>query len=133
MSKFQAFFKQNVEAVENQPLHLKRFGEPLMIRAVSAKENGQIQERCFKNVKGRNGKPEKVFEVSRYNKEFSIAAIAEPNLHDKELQESWGVLGADALFDAMFNAGEANAILEKATEISGVNNSISEDIEEAKN
>jgi len=56
-----------------------------------------------------------------------------PDLGDAELQESYGVRGADSLYSVMFSLGEANRILGKVTELSGLDEDINEEIEEAKN
>lgn len=133
MGKFRSFFKENVKQIENEEVQLKRFDEPIIIRAVTAKENSAITDRCYVNKAGAGGKQERKFDVARYNREFCIAAIVSPNLNDVELQESWGVRGADAVFNELFSAGESTAVLEAATRLSGVGTSLKEKIEEAKN
>ena len=133
MSKFKAFLKGNVKPYENVELKLERFDEPLVLRPLTAGEADAINERCFKFRPGKGGKMERVFDVVRYNREFCVASIVYPDLNDRELQESYGVLGADKLFAEMFLLGEANQILEKVTEISGLDKTMDEEVEEAKN
>jgi hypothetical protein len=133
MSKFKAFLKGNVKETENAPLKLDRFSEAIILRPLSSGEADLINDRCFKNRPGKKGKQERVFDVVKYNRELCVASIVHPDLNDKELQESYGVLGADNLYSKMFYLGEVNQILEKVTEISGLDQSIDDDIEEAKN
>jgi hypothetical protein len=133
MSKFKAFLKGNVKIVENASLKLDRFTEDIIIRPLSSGESDVINDRCFKNRPGKGGKQERVFDVVKYNREISVASMVYPDLNDKELQESYGVLGADNLYSEMFLLGEANQILEKVTEISGLGKTMDEEVEEAKN
>jgi hypothetical protein len=133
MSKFKAFLKGNVKVVENASLKLDRFTEDIILRPLSSGESDVINDRCFKNRPGKGGKQERVFDVVKYNREISIASMVYPDLNDKELQESYGVLGADNLYSEMFLLGEANQILEKVTDISGLGKTMDEEIEEAKN
>lgn len=133
MSKFQAFLKGNVKEVENAKLKLDRFDEPLEIRPLSSGEADRINELCFVNKTGKGGKQERVFDIVKYNREICVASLVYPDLNDSELQESYEVRGADNLYSRLFLLGEANQILEKVTEISGIGKSIDDDIEEAKN
>jgi hypothetical protein len=133
MSKFKAFLKGNVKVVENASLKLDRFTEDIILRPLSSGESDVINDRCFKNRPGKGGKQERVFDVVKYNREISITSMVYPDLNDKELQESYGVLGADNLYSEMFLLGEANQILETVTDISGLSKTMDEEIEEAKN
>lgn len=133
MSKFEAFLKGNIEKAENVSLKLKRFGEAIVLRPLDSDEADRINERCFVNKAGRKGKQERVFDVVKYNREICVASVVHPDLNSSEIQESYGVIGADNLFGKMFLLGEANEILEKVMEISGIDTSMDEEIEEAKN
>lgn len=133
MSKFNAFMKSNVKQSETVKLKLDRFDEPIELRALTSGESDKINERCFVNKPGIKGRQERVFDVVRYNRGISAASIVYPDLNDVDLQESYEVRGAENLFSELFLLGEAAQILEKVTEISGIGQSINEDIEEAKN
>lgn len=132
MSKFKSFLKGNVKEIENASLKLDRFDEAIVLRPLSSGEADKINDRCFRNKPGKNGKQERVFDGVKYSRELAVASIVHPDLNDKELQESYGTLGADNLYSKMFYLGEANKILEKITEISETSNSMDEEIEEAK-
>ncbi|MGM7683547.1 phage tail assembly chaperone [Cytobacillus sp. Hm23] len=133
LSKFKSFLKGNAKEVENASLKLDRFEEAIILRPLSSGEADLINERCFKNKPGRGGKQERVFDVVRYKRDLCVASIVFPDLNDKELQESYGVLGADNLYQKMFLLGEATQILEKASDISGITKSMDDLVEEAKN
>lgn len=133
MSKFSAFMKDKVKEVGTVKLKLERFDEPIELRALSSGEADKINERCFVNKPGIKGRQERVFDVVAYNRGISTASIVYPDLNDAELQESYGVRGAENLYSELFLLGEAAQILEKVTEISGIDTNINDDIEEAKN
>lgn len=133
LSKFKSFLKGNVKEIENAPLKLFRFEDAIILRPLSSGEADKINDRCFENKPGKKGKQERVFNVVRYNREICTASIVHPDLNDTELQESYNVRGADNLYSELFLLGEANQILEKVTEISGIDVSMDEEIEEAKN
>ncbi|GIN37793.1 hypothetical protein J19TS1_07420 [Heyndrickxia oleronia] len=133
MSKFSSFMKGNVKQTETVKLKLERFEEPIELRPLTAGEADKINERCFVNKPGIKGRPERVFDVVKYNRGINTASIVYPDLNDAALQESYGVRGAENLFSELFYLGEASQILEKVTEISGIGSNINEDIEEAKN
>lgn len=133
MSKFKAFFKGSVEEVKNESLSLERFSEAIILRPLESGEDDLISERCFKNKPGKKGKQERVFDIVKYNRELCVASIVHPDLNDTELQESYGVRGADNLYQKMFYLGESKQILEKVTEISGIDTTMDDEIEEAKN
>lgn len=133
MSKFASFLKGNVKEAENASLKLDRFDEAIILRPLSSEEGDQFTEQCFKNKPGKKGKQERVFDVVKYNREICVASIVFPDLNDTELQESHGVRGADNLYSKLFILGEANQILEKVMEVSGIDTPMDDEIEEAKN
>ncbi|MDQ0269936.1 phage tail assembly chaperone [Cytobacillus purgationiresistens] len=133
MSKFKAFMKGNVKKAETVSLKLDRFDELILLQPLSSGDADAINDGCFKNKPGKKGKQERVFDVVKYNRGVCAASIVYPDLNDAELQESYGVRGAEELYSSLFLFGEAAEILEKVTEISGLSASIEDDIEEAKN
>lgn len=132
MSKLTAFLKGNYKELKNESLTLERFGEDVILRPLG-EESETIQESCFQNKSGRKGKQERVFNAVKYNREVCVASIVHPDLTSTELQEDLGVRGADSAFLKLFSLGERNQILEKVTEINGLDDDINDDIEEAKN
>lgn len=133
MSKFKAFLKANVRQPEPVDVQLARFDEPIKVRPLTSAEADAINSRCFKNKPGRKGRQEQVFDTVKYNREICVASIVYPDLHDSELQADYGVRGAENLFGAMFWLGESTQILEIVAEISGLDVSLEDEVEEAKN
>ena len=56
-----------------------------------------------------------------------------PNLNDAELQDSYGVMGADTLLKKMLKPGEYQDYLKKVQEVNGFDVTMSDLVEEAKN
>lgn len=133
MSKFQSFMKDKVKQAEEVKLKLERFPEEIVLRPITAGEADKINERCFVNKTGRKGKQERSFDVVAYNRGVSVSSMVFPDLNSEELQDSYGVRGAENLYSVMFLFGESAKILEKVTEISGLDDDINDDIEEVKN
>ena len=132
MSKLKAFLKGNYKELENTPLPLERFGEDVILRPLF-EESEAIQESCFQNKPGKKGKQERVFNNIKYNREICVASIVHPDLNSTELQDDLEVRGADKAYLKLFSLGERTQILEKVTEINGLDEDTNDEIEEAKN
>jgi len=133
MSNFKAFMKENVAEAELVDLTLSRFTEPIKLRPVPSEEADLINERCFKNVAGKRGRQDRVFDPVSYNRRMNVAAIVHPDLNNTELQQSYGVKGAEALYGKMFLVGETSLISEKVQEISGLDETLEDQVDEVKN
>lgn len=59
-------------------------------------------------------------------------AVVEPDLNNAELQKRYGVLGADKVLSAMLYVGEYGTLMEAVQELSGLDQDINEDMDEAK-
>lgn len=125
--------KENVGETELVELPLARFGESIKLRPIPSDEADLINDRCFKNIPGKKGRQERVFDPVAYNRRMNVASIVYPDLNDTELQQSYGVRGAEALYGKMFLAGETSIISEKVQEISGLDESLEDQVDEAKN
>ena len=72
--------------------------------------------------------------TSKYIAKMMCACIVEPNLHNKELQDSYGVMTADELLKEMIDdPGEYQAFATFVHDFNGFNTSFDEKVEEAKN
>lgn len=139
MKTLQAFMRESALPIENAQVAVsKRFvdenGEAVLweIKALTTEEDDLIRRSCTVLVPVRGGKQEK-FQTDRYLAEFTTASVVYPNLHDVELQDSYGVKDAKELLKKMLTAGEYLALTAKAQEISGFDISLEEKVEEAKN
>lgn len=141
MSNFSAFFAQN----KLKPATIKfavsdsfreSDGKPIEweLRVVTADEDEEIRRASTKKVKtGRSGVYTQELDTNTYLSKLTAASVVYPDLKDKELQDSYKVMGEAALLKAMLNAGEYVRLSGKVAEINGFNESVEELVEEAKN
>ena len=64
---------------------------------------------------------------------MATRCVVFPNLNDKDLQDSYGVMGAEKLLKEMLKPGEYQDLIKKIQEVNGFNVSMDELVEEAKN
>lgn len=133
MSSLKAFLNP-VKAENKEVIVSERFREdgklvPFTIRPVTQEENEEILRKYRKKDK----KGEESFDQIGYNHELVASAVAFPDLNDADLQKAYGVLGATKLLKKMLLIGEFTALAEEVRALSGLDEDINEDIEEAKN
>lgn len=142
MSNLQAFFAQNVEKVTmEEHVISKRFkdenGEPIKWKfgAIDGEQDAAIRKSCTKRVQipGKKGAymPETDYEL--YALKVTAATIKFPDLNNAELQNSYGVMGAEALLQKMLLPGELAEAKKIAQAVNGFDISMDELVEEAKN
>lgn len=73
------------------------------------------------------------FKTSTYFKNVVAETVVFPNLRDKELQDSYGVMDPGQLLNKMLNSAEFNVLLEKCLEINGLNKTFEDLKTEVKN
>lgn len=143
MSKFSRFMKKNKIVKENTTYAVTKSlidenGNPLVwtIKPLTTKENDAIRDECMIDVPVK-GKPN-VFRprlnTSKYIAKMLCACVVEPNLYDKELQDSYGVMTPEELLKEMVdNAAEYDAFTTFVQNFNGFNGTIEDKVEEAKN
>lgn len=92
------------------------------------RQNNTRQEK----VKGKNAYTPK-FDATGYLAEMAVKSIEFPNLDDKGLQDSYGVMGAKELLKVMLLPGEYQSLLSEIQTINGFNVSMDDLVDEAKN
>jgi hypothetical protein len=133
MSSLQAFL--NPVQVENQEVIVsKRFQEngkpvPFVIRPITQEENRNLIKKLTKKDK----KGVETFDRAEYVAAMTASAVVFPDLTNSELQEAYGVLGETALIQKMLYAGEFAELAKAVQELSGLEEDINDEIEEAKN
>lgn len=140
MSKFSAFMRSNKIKKENVKFAVTRslcdeHGIPLEweLRPLTSKENDRIRVACTKEIPNKNGTFRQKVDTTVLVTKLVCASVVFPDLNDKDLQDSYGVMCAeDLLYEMVDDAGEMNALIAKVQEISGYT-TIAEDVEEAKN
>ena len=73
-------------------------------------------------------------DTSKYMCKLLCASVVEPNLYDKELQDSYGVMTPEDLLTEMIDdPGEYNDFVVFVQNFNGFNTTLNDKIEEAKN
>ena len=143
MSKFSRFMKANKVVKPNEMYApssdlLDENGKPMKweFRRITSKENETLREDCTKEVQV-TGKPNLFrpkLNTSLYFAKMIVTATVFPDLYDKELQDSYGVMTPEDLLYAMVdNAGEYQELINWMQNYQGFTKSFDEKVEEAKN
>lgn len=113
-------------------------GEPLpwTIKAITTEEAEKIREDCTIDVQV-NGKPglyrQKLIST-KYVAKLMCACVVVPDLYDKDLQDSYGVMTPEELIKAMIdNPGEYNDFASFIQNYNGFDETIQDKVDEAKN
>lgn len=127
-----AFLAQNAVQTETKEVYVsKRFIEdgksvPFVIKAITEGKNSQIRAACM-SFDVNKGKGKKNFDSEKYLRRMCVASVVSPELDNAELQESYGVVGAEELLVKMLLPGEYAALLEAIQKLNGFE---AEDFEE---
>lgn len=142
MSNLSGFLAQNALPVENiKYVASKRFlddnGKPLEweIKCITSTEDEALRKSCTKRIQvpGRRGQFTQETDFNLYIGKLAAKCTLFPNLNDAELQDSYKVMGDDALLKRMLSVpGEYADYLVKVQEANGFQ-TLQEDIDEAKN
>lgn len=141
MSNLSCFLAQNVIKEEVvKYVASKRFvdgGKPVEweLGCVTSEEDERLRKSCTKKVQV-PGKKNMFTPETDYDKYLGLLAtqcVKFPDLKNAELQNSYGVMGADALLKTMLKPGEYQDLLKKIQEINGFDTGMDELVEEAKN
>ena len=142
MSNLSAFLSQNVVKVENEKhvvsnrfLDLNKKPIKWEIKAVTSQEDEELRKSCTKRlpIPGKKNQFTNETDFNKYAGLLAVKCTVYPNLNDAELQDSYGVMGADALLKKMLLPGEYADYLEFVQKINGFEQSFEEKVEEAKN
>lgn len=136
-----AFLAQNAKKIENRkiaasPRFTDENGKPMEweIACITAAENQKLRKDSIRNipVAGKRGQYTQDFDTAAYQAKLAVKCTVFPDLNNAELQESYGVMGAEALIAAMLSPGEFDSYILAITELNGFN-SEGELVDEAKN
>ncbi len=142
MGDLSCFLAQNALKTENEIfIASKRFQDknknPMKweIQAITSKDDEALRKECTKRVPvaGKRGQYTQETDYNLYLGRLAARCTVFPNLSDKELQDSYGVMGADALLKAMLTAGEYANYLEKVQAVNGFDVPMDDLVGEAKN
>lgn len=137
-----AFLAENALAVENVKFAAsKRFmgddGKPMLweIKTITGTEDEALRKSCAKRVPipGKKNQYQKETDYDMYLGKLAVACTVFPDLNNKELQDSYKVMGADALLKTMLTPGEYADYLTKVQEVCGFETTLQDEVDEAKN
>lgn len=113
-------------------------GEPLNweFRPLTSKENEALRDSCTieVQVKGKPNLYRPKVKTAEYLAKMIVASTVYPDLYDKELQDSYGVMTPeDLLYALVDNAGEYQDFTVWMQKYQGFSKSLDDKVEEAKN
>lgn len=138
MSQLERFLKTNKKTRENTVYAASHSftdeeGKPVLwkIRPISTKENEAIRDECITEDKAAGRYR---LDISKYTAKLLAASVIEPNLYDKELQDSYGVMTPEALIrELLDNPAEYRRFADFIQEFNGFNDDFSNKVDAAKN
>lgn len=136
MSQLTRFLKQNKVKKENTSFAASESftdenGKPLnwVIKPLTSKENEEIRDMCM--VEDIDGV--KSFDFISYKAKIICACIAEPNLYDADLQDSYEVRSPeDLIYEMLSDPGEYDKFVDFVFKFNGIG-SEKDKVEKAKN
>ncbi len=142
MGNLSAFLAENAIKIENiKYVASKRFidddGNPMEweIGCITSQEDESLRKAYTKRIQipGKRNQFTTETDYNLYLGKLAAKCTVFPNLNDAELQNSYGVMGDDALLKAMLTPGEYADYLAKIQEVNGFDTSFDEKVDEAKN
>ena len=134
------FLKQNVKLPESEKVTVtKRIADKdgnaaeWEIRAISNTQDDMLRKKHTKQVKRGKGVYTPELDSAAYFKDVVINSLVFPDLENAELQNSWGVMGADVLLDCLLTPGEYNELLQNVQRVNGWDTSLPDLVDEVKN
>lgn len=140
MSNLSCFFAQNkIKKANLKFVASKNFvdkdGNPIEweIRELTNKEVEEIKKECTIKTKQRNNMYTTDLDSDKFSGKLAARSTVYPDLHNVELQNSYGVMGEDDLLKAMLSFGEYAEYQLKVTEHNDLDKTLDDKVEEAKN
>ncbi len=142
MSNFKRFMKENkIEKGNTTYAATKDLrdeeGKPLLwtIKAMSTREYEKLKDSCMNDVplKGRKGMIIPKLDSSKFLPLLVSKCTVEPNLNDKELQDSYGVMSAeDLVVEMITNPAEFHEFAQFIQRYNGFDDDFESEVKEAK-
>lgn len=143
MSNLKSFLKENKKMKENTTYAataslVDEENKPLLwtIKPLTTKDNDRLRDECTLEVpvKGKPNMYRPKLDTSKYLAKMIVASVVEPNLYDKELQDSYGVMTPEDLLKEMVDdPGEYNDFANFVQNYNGFTKTLDDKVEEAKN
>lgn len=105
------------------------------IKTIDSAADEVIRKDCTRRVPvpGKKNQFTRELDSDAYVGRLAVACTVFPNLNDQGLQDSYHVMGADALLKAMLTPGEYANYLLKIQEVCGFDVTLQDEVDEAKN
>lgn len=142
MSGLTRFMKQNKKQRENTKFAATKSlvddkGNTLLwtIRPLMSSEIDKMRDDCTMEipVSAKKGLYRSKVDATKFLCKLMCASIVEPDLHDKALQDSYGVMTPEALLQQMIDdPGEYNALGEFIQEFNNLDKALDDIVDEAK-
>ena len=143
MSNVKHFLKTNKKVKPNtfyaaSENFLDQDGKPLLweIKPLSTQDNERIKDECTTIIETRDKgfKAHPKIDIKALQAKQIVASVVFPDLHNAELQDSYGVKEPEDLLFAMLDeAGDYQNLVQFIMKFNKLNVSLDEKIEEAKN
>lgn len=143
MSNLTAFLSQNAIQVEvEEHVVSKRFVDPetkepmkWQVGAVSSDRDEALRKQHTKRmpIPGKKNVFQPTTDYDAYLTTLAVECTVFPDLNNTELQNSYGVMGADELLKKMLLPGEYSEYLKIVQTVNGFDVGMDEAVEEAKN
>lgn len=143
MSNISRFLKPNKKVKKNGTYPATKSltdenGKPLdwTFKPISSKENDRIKDECTIDVqvKGKPNLYRPKLDTNKYLNKMVSACTVEPDLYNKELQDSYGVKTPEELLYAMVDdPGEYSELCVWVQKYQGFNTTMDDKVDEAKN
>lgn len=140
MKDLKFFLKQNTIPVENQEVEVsKRFKDDagnivkFEIKSISNEMDDALRKQNTRQVKKAKGVVVPELDQQKYFVDLVLKSLVYPDLDDKELQDSWGVMDSRELINAMLLPGEYTALLQEVQKINGWDLNVEDIKDEVKN
>ena len=140
MKDLKFFLKQNTIPVENQEVEVStRFKDDagntvkFEIKSISNEMDDALRKQNTRQVKKAKGVVVPELDQQKYFVDLVLKSLVYPDLDDKELQDSWGVMDSRELINAMLLPGEYTALLQEVQKINGWDLNVEDIKDEVKN
>jgi hypothetical protein len=124
MSNLSAFLHPVTTSEEKEVIISDRFQDengkpvPFKIRALTQEQNDALIKQATRRVKV-NGQPTEQLDSVDFSRRMVVAATVDPDFHNSELCQAYGVLDPLQVPGKMLFSGEYNKLLQAINDLSG--------------
>lgn len=135
MGKLQEFLTANkMDNGVTTEVNIKPFPFPFVVKTITEAENKEIQRSCqTTEYNKRTHQKTSQTDTQAYLTKLVVACTVDPCFKDAELQETYGVVGAEALVEKLFTPGQYAQLLQAVNDINCFDTNMQELVDEAKN